>query len=220
MEAGPAWHPRTAVSRRQRLGLEPRRGGAIDYATGRRAATAGRDHPPAAKSGRYRDFKLSENVQAAGAWREQIEKEKMPVVDLLACVARCRVGERSATRQPRPWSQYMPDTSGTWGMDASSSFSLSSLPACLPACLPASLPPSLPPYLPPSLTPSLPLGVCVGGSFCPSVCVPFSLSLCLELYAWIDDVLVRCWQATSRRRTKMTRYELRRHPQSLRACTE
>ena len=96
MEAGPAWHPRTAVSRRQRLGLDPRRGDATHSATGRRTATAARDHPTArAKSGRCREFKLSENVQAAGAWREQIEKEEMPVGELLACVARCRVPEHS-----------------------------------------------------------------------------------------------------------------------------
>ena len=96
MEAGPAWHPRTAVSRRQRLGLDPRRGDAARSATGRRTATAARDHPTArAKSGRCREFKLSENVQAAGAWREHIEKEEMPVGDLLACVARCRVPEHS-----------------------------------------------------------------------------------------------------------------------------
>eukprot|EP01044_Picomonas_judraskeda_P015715 COSAG03_NODE_2680_length_2529_cov_2.400412_2_plen_137_part_00 len=98
MEAGPAWHPRTAVSRRQRLGLDPRRGDAARSATGRRTATAARDHPTArAKSAdsssrwppaaaqlqvlafqqqpffQYcREFKLSENVQAAGAWREHM----------------------------------------------------------------------------------------------------------------------------------------------------
>eukprot|EP01043_Picozoa_sp_COSAG02_P055572 COSAG02_NODE_6463_length_3555_cov_2.861979_2_plen_448_part_00 len=116
VEAGPSWRPRTAVSRRQRLGLDPPPRLGETTSVGMRGA-----HKVGQRSGRpgkdqgCRDFGLSENVQAAGAWKEQITKEEMPVSDLLSCVARCRVGQRSATRQPRPWSHHMPDTSGTWG---------------------------------------------------------------------------------------------------------
>jgi hypothetical protein len=108
VEASPNWHPRTAPSRRQRLGLDPppRQGG---------GTRSGPRLQPKSRGGGARDFQLSENVQAAGAWKEQITKEEMPVPELLSCVARCRVGERHASRQPRPWSHYMADTSGSWG---------------------------------------------------------------------------------------------------------
>ena len=108
VEAGPSWRPRTAVSRRQRLGLDPPPRLGESTPVGKRGGGAG-------KTQGCRDFGLSENVQAAGAWKEQITKEEMPVPELLSCVARCRVGHRSATRQPRPWSHHMPDTSGNWG---------------------------------------------------------------------------------------------------------
>ena len=108
VESGPRWAPRKPPSRRQRLGLEPRR------------ATAAAQEPaiPAAqrrRSGGTRDMSLSQSVTRLGAWKELCRQETIPQEQLQGHAARCRVGERVATRQPRPWSMYMGDTSGSWG---------------------------------------------------------------------------------------------------------
>lgn len=117
---GPSWHPRrtgrggapsSASSRTRRggggagvLGLDDPRG----------AAAGGRGGAKEAASARSRGW-FSSSVELSGYWKERLAKEDMSSAQLRQCVARCRVGGKEATRQPRPWSQHMPDTSGTWG---------------------------------------------------------------------------------------------------------
>jgi hypothetical protein len=50
-----------------------------------------------------------------GYWREMVAKENMTIEARQQSRGRCLRGGRVATRQPQPWSAYMPDTSGTAG---------------------------------------------------------------------------------------------------------
>ena len=123
VEGGPSWHPRKAPSRRQRLGLDP--------SPGRGNVAAVRRPGPRERSKGARNFELDQDVHMAGAWKEQVAREDMPVSDLLGCVARCRIGERTATRQPRPWSQHMPDTSGSWGVSKNDELCIENEELCI-----------------------------------------------------------------------------------------
>ena len=60
----------------------------------------------------------------SGYWKEMVRKETLSVSQLHASRGRCLRGGKVATRQPKPWSAYMPDTSGTAG-HTTEDFSLS-----------------------------------------------------------------------------------------------
>ena len=109
---GPSWHPRAAPANGQRSShltnrptTAPGGGRTAEKAT-RRLADGSIERPRSL---------LTSSVEMSGYWRERLAKEDMSAAELNQSVSHCRIGGRVASRQPRPWSIHMPDTSGSWG---------------------------------------------------------------------------------------------------------